>query len=289
MNKLKILITGGNGNIAKIIKNNLFTDYNIFSPFHEELDLLDQNNLKDYINKINPDIVIHTAITGGRRTKNDDYDVFYKNILMFENLIYCSKNVKMIINLDSGAIYNRSTDIMNRKETDIFTVPVDFYGFSKYIIYKQSLLCDNVYNFRIFNLFHMNEENDRFIKACFNAKKNNSELLINDDKYFDFFYEDDFIKVLKYYIDNFDKNNFNKNNLEKTINICYKQKYKLSEIAQLIESIGEYKKINIKIINSSSNYNYCGDSTLLYKLKKDKFEIDELEKSLLNYYNKLVI
>jgi nucleoside-diphosphate-sugar epimerase len=284
MNKLKILITGGNGNIAKIIKNNLFSDYNIFSPFHGELDLLDQNNLKDYIYKINPDIVIHTAIVGGRRTQKDDYDVFYKNILMFENLLYCCKNIKMIINLDSGAIYDRNTNIINRKETDIFTVPIDFYGFSKYTIYKQSLLYDNVYNFRIFNLFHANEENDRFIKACFNAKKNNLELLINDDKYFDFFYEDDFIKVLKYYLDNFNKNNLEKNNLEKTINICYKQKYKLSEIANLIESIGEYKKINIKIINASSNHNYCGDSTLLYNLKKDKFELNGLEKSLEHYF-----
>lgn len=285
MNKLKILITGGNGNIAKIIKNNLFLQYNIFSPSHTELDLLNLNYLKDYINKLNPDIIIHTAIIGGRRTKIDDYDVFYKNILMFENLIYCSKNVKMIINLDSGAIYDRSTDIINRKETDINTIPTDFYGFSKYTIYKQSLLYDNIYNFRIFNIFHINEENDRFIKSCFSAKKNNTELLINDDKYFDFFYEDDFIKVLVYYIEN-----FNKNNLEKTINICYDKKYKLSEIAKLIENIYEYKEINIKILNNSLKYNYSGDSTLLYNLKKDKFELDGLEKSLeknLKKYNLL--
>ncbi len=280
--KLNILITGGKGNIATIIKNNLCLEYNIYSPSHSELDLLDIINLKDYIYKLNPDIIIHTAIIGGRRTKTDDYDVFYKNILMFENLLYCSKNVKMLINLDSAAIYDRSTDIINRKETNILTIPKDFYGFSKYIIYKQSLLHNNIYNFRIFNLFHVNEEKDRFIKACINAKKNNSELLINDNKYFDFFYEDDFIKVLKYYLNNFDKVN-----LEKTINICYDKKYKLSEIANLIENIGEYKKINIKIINNSSQYNYCGDSSLLYNLKKDKFELDGLEKSLEKYYNQM--
>ncbi len=281
--KLKILITGGNGNIATIIKNNLNNIYNIYSPSHSELDLLNLNVLKDYINKLNPDIIIHTAITGGRRTKIDEHDVFYKNILMFENLLNCSKNIKMLINLDSAAIYDRNTDILNRKETDIFTIPIDFYGFSKYIIYKQSLLYDNVYNFRIFNLFHVNEENDRFIKACFNAKKNNTELLINDDKYFDFFYEDDFIKILNYYLDNFDKNN-----LEKTINICYDKKYKLSEIANLIENISEYKKININILNSNSKNNYCGDSTLLYKFKNNTFELNGLEKSLEKYYNQML-
>jgi nucleoside-diphosphate-sugar epimerase len=279
--KLKILITGGNGNIATIIKNNLNNIYNVYSPSHSEVDLLNSNVLKDYINKLNPDIIIHTAIKGGRRTKIDNYDVFYKNILMFENLLSCSKNVKMLINLDSGAIYDRNTDILNRKEHDLYSIPEDFYGFSKYVIYNRSLSCNNVYNFRIFNIFHINEESDRFIKACFNAKKNNTEFLINDDKYFDFFYEDDFIKVLKYYLDNFDKNN-----LQKTINICYDKKYKLSEIANLIENISEYKKININILNLNSKNNYCGDSTLLYKLN-NTFEFDGLEKSLEKYYNQI--
>ena len=40
--------------------------------------------------------------------------------------------------------------------------------------------------------------------------------------------------------------NYDKKILDKTINICYETKYKLSDIAKLIENIGEYKKINIK-------------------------------------------
>ena len=45
----------------------------------------------------------------------------------------------MIINFDSAAIYNRSTDILNRKENDLLIIPTDYYGFSKYVIYQRSL------------------------------------------------------------------------------------------------------------------------------------------------------
>jgi len=269
-----IFISGGNGNIARIIKKKINNSYKIYAPSRIELDILDYNKVFNYINDINPDIVIHTAIIGGRRTNEETSDVFYKNILMFENIIKSCNRAKIIINLDSGAIYDRQTDIMNRKEQELYSVPQDYYGLSKYIIYQRSQQYNNIYNFRIFNIFHIGEENNRFIKACFDAKKNNTPLIINEDKYFDFVYEDDFIKILKYYLENIDKQ------LDKTINICYNKKYKLSDIVQIIENIGEYKKINVEILKNSDK-NYCGNSQLIYSL----LELDGLETSLLKYYN----
>jgi nucleoside-diphosphate-sugar epimerase len=274
---IKILITGGNGNISKIIKRNLSNKYDLYTPSHSELDILDFENLKKYIENIKPIVIIHTAILGGRRTKEETSDVFYKNIIMFENILKLNFN-GMIINFDSAAIYDRKTDILNRKENELNTIPLDYYGFSKYVIYQRSLQFNNIYNFRIFNIFHTFEENDRFIKACFLAKKNNTEFTINDDKYFDFVYEDDFVRIVDYYLEN-----YNKTDLIKTINICYEKKYKLSDIVKIIENIGEYKKINLKIINSDLKNNYCGCNTLLNNIKE--IQLDGLEKSLDKYYN----
>jgi len=262
---LKILITGGNGNIAKLCKSSLSRYYEIKNPSHKELDVLNLNELTEYLNLNNFDILIHTAILGGRRTKEENADVFYKNILMFENIMNFSNKFKMIINLDSGAIYDRNTDIFCRKEDELFTIPNDYYGLSKYIIYKRGLQYDNVYNLRIFNIFHKNEEPDRFIKSCFLADKNNTEIIIYEDKYFDFMYEDDFIKIVKYYIDN-----ISSINLEKTINVCYEKKYKLSEIAELI--IKDTSKIIIK--NKESINNYCGDNSLLKIMNIDLFGLE---------------
>jgi len=274
---MKILIIGGNGNIAKMIKQNLSsTKYKITNLSRSELNVLSEFEIEKYLKIHEYDILVHTAIMGGRRTKEENGDITHNNLLMLENLLKFSSKFKMIINFDSAAIYDRNTDILNRKEEDLLTIPTDYYGFSKYLIYQRSLQYNNVYNFRIFNIFHAREENDRFIKSCFNAKKNNTPVTIFEDKYFDFVYEDDFVKIVKYYFDNCEKNE----KLLKTINICYDQKYKLSEIANII--LNDNSKINIQ--TNCSNKNYSGDGSLLKTLHID---LIELKNSLIIYSNKI--
>jgi GDP-L-fucose synthase len=260
-----------------MIKNNLQNDYEITNLSRNDLNVLNQQDVEKYLSVNNFDILVHTAILGGRRTKEENGDVTHFNLQMLENLLKHSEKFKMIINFDSAAIYDRSTDILERKESDIFTIPTDYYGFSKYLIYQRSLQYNNVYNFRIFNIFHSNEEPDRFIKSCFNAEKNDTQITIFEDKYFDFVYEDDFVKIIKYYFDNSE----NPDKLLKTINICYEKKYKLSEIAKLIVKNDH----QIVIQNSTlSEKNYSGDSTLLKTLN---IEYLGLENSLLLYKNKI--
>jgi UDP-glucose 4-epimerase len=284
---MNILITGGNGNIAKMIKSHLSMHsismhsismhFNIVNPSRQELNILDFNKLQQFLNTNSFDVLIHTAILGGRRTKEETGEVTHINVLMLENLLHFSSKFKMIINFDSAAIYDRTTDILNRSEEELLTIPTDYYGFSKYVIYKRSLAYNNFYNFRIFNIFHINEEPERFIKSCFIAKRNNSKVTIFEDKYFDFVYEDDFIKIVKFYLDNIN----NMSLLEKTINICYNKKYKLSDIAKIIVNNDE----NIDIINNVSLHNYSGNNA---KLEALNLQLLGLEESLSVYENKCI-
>ena len=274
---MRVLITGGNGNIAKMIKNNLSFCYEIINPNHQELDILDYTQLKNFLDNNTFDILIHTAILGGRRTKEETGEVFYKNILMLENLLHFADKFKMIINFDSAAIYDRSTNILNRNENDLYTIPTDYYGFSKYVIYQRSKQYNHFYNLRIFNIFHANEESNRFIKSCFLAKQNNTKVTIFDNKYFDFVYEDDFISIIKYYCDNHE----NPEKLVKTINISYDDKYTLYDIAKLI-----LPEEQIIVLNNELKNNYCGNNDLLKGLP---LSILGLENSLVLYKNKLNI
>ena len=98
---------------------------------------------------------------------------------------------------------------------------------------------------------------------------------IFEDKFFDFVYEDDFIKIINFYFENLD----NPSVLEKTINICYKEKYQLSDIAKLI--INNEKQITILKETSSSNYSGNGD-----KLENLNLGLDGLEASLQKYNNR---
>ena len=271
---MNILVTGGNGNIAKMIKRNLSNKFNIVCLGRNDLNVLNLNEIEEYLNKNKFDILVHTAILGGRRTKEETGEVTHLNLVMLENLLFFSDRFKMIINFDSAAIYDRNTDIFNRKENDLITIPYDYYGFSKYVIYKRSLQYSHFFNFRIFNIFHENEEPDRFIKSCFLAKKNNTNVSIFEDKFFDFVYEDDLIKIINFYFENIMKQSI----LEKTINICYKEKYKLSDIAKLI-----LKSDNqINILKPKSNFNYSGNGD---KIENLNLSLDGLELSLQKYEN----
>jgi dTDP-4-dehydrorhamnose reductase len=260
----KVLVTGGGGNLAKIIQNGLKDScYEIYCPTHQELDLLDISSLKRLFSERSFDVVMHCAIVGGRRTKKETADIFYQNVLMFQNLLqFYGKKFKMLINFCSGAIYNRESDIFCRRETDITSVPKDYYGFSKHVIYNLGKDLPFVSNIRIFNLSHQFEEDDRFIKTCINSLKTGSTITIKENKYFDFFFEEDFLKVLQFYLCRKDFD------LVKTINLCYSKKYLLSEIAEFIG----VKKENI-IIESVGSKHYCGDNSILKQLNIIPIEI----------------
>jgi nucleoside-diphosphate-sugar epimerase len=271
---MHILITGGNGNLATILKTSLSNIYTIEAPGRAEMNVLDMESLKQYLQNKTFDVVIHTAIQGGRRTRPDSHEDVYNNILMLENLLWFKDSFKMILNMDSGAIYNRAEDMFKRKETDIYSIPKDYYGFSKYMIYQRGLAYDNFFNLRIFNVFHEDEEPDRFIKRCVNIAKNGGVLEIYENKYFDFFYKDDFVSVVKYYIDNVD----NKEKLFKTLNLSYEEKHTLADIAKMI--IGDNADKQIIVHNDKREHNYCGDNL---QLKSTSIELVGLVKSIINY------
>lgn len=308
--KLRVLITGGAGNLSKIILRHLggggsrnmyefyagirsntthsVDDLAEVSNYAEiiNLDLLEITEIEETIAKYQFDVLIHTAILGGRRTKTEDADVFYKNVLMFENILKFADKFKMILNFDSGAIYNRDDDIYARKEDDLRTIPADFYGFSKYVIYKRGMQYDNVFNLRIFNIFHRDEEPDRFIKGCIMAAANNTVFEIADDKYFDFFGEKDFAKVVDIYLKSVKVEG---TTLPKTLNLSYEIKWCLSSIAfYIMDSVKFNELVVVKNKFKNETKNYCGCGELMtHFAKSNGIVFNGLKNSILYLINEL--
>ena len=263
-----LLITGGNGNLAKMIRTNLSNEFNITIITRADFDMIDGRSIERYLSDKHFDILVHTAIIGGRRTKEETADVVYQNLLMFENLMKFAHKFEIIINFDSGAIYDRKYDIYCKKEDEgsLVSVPKDYYGFSKYLIYKRSLQYANVFNFRIFNIFHVNEEDNRFIKACFLAQRDKTRVTIFKDKWFDFMYEDDFIRIVRHYLTT------PVSDLKKTINLSYQTKYRLSDIAKMLV---DHDRIDI--VDPITSHNYCGNGDQLNEIG---LTLDGLEVSI---------
>jgi len=234
----KILITGGNGYIAKSIYNALKDIYDITSISRIDFDLVDREKTNKFFKHKHFDVVIHTAIKGGSRLQPDSLDITHTNISMFYNLLANKTHYTKLINIGSGA------------EIDYPTTP---YGLSKSIISRLTYNECYFYNIRIFGLFDENELDTRFIKTSIKRYINFQPLHIYQDKYMDFFYMEDFIKIVKRYID---KNHIFESP-SKLINCCYNYHFTLSEIAKIINKLDNHT-VPIIIENKEMGTPYIG-------------------------------
>jgi UDP-glucose 4-epimerase len=266
--QMNVLITGANGFLGKeFIKYfSLSEDYVIFSTSRNELDVCDEKAVSSFLQNKEIDIVLHTAIKGGKRGIQDTKEDFIKNLLMFDNLKRNSDKYKLMINFGSGAAFDKDLDIDNVKEEGVFDrLPKDFYGLAKNLITRQIIgFNENIINLRLFGCFGTSELKTRFIKSIIDNYKNKKPVIIDQPKEMDFFFVEDLCRVIKYYIENFEKKQ-----LPNDLNMCYnKQKLTLREIATLVHSEGN---IENKILFNGNNKgsSYTGDSSRLESLTID--------------------
>ena len=95
---MKILITGANGYVGRALQNGL-SAYDLTAIQRSDFDLTDQKVTQDFFKNKFFDVVIHTAIRGGRRLQQDDNEVFDDNVQMFLNLLKNKKSFGRFINL----------------------------------------------------------------------------------------------------------------------------------------------------------------------------------------------
>lgn len=229
----RVLITGGNGYIGKSLFNNLKDEFDMTLINRDIVDLTDTDAVINFFKGKFFDTVINCASIGGSRLREDDISVIKNNILIFDNLKYCSDNFEKLINIGSGAeLYHNLTP----------------YGLSKYLINHSILLSSNCYNVRIFAVFDENELESRFIKLNIMDYINHIPIYIFDNKKMDFFYMKDFISIIKNHILGLINN--------KEIDCTYSETKTLYEIAAIINNLSDYK---VDIITGSKTFsNYYG-------------------------------
>lgn len=232
---MNILITGGNGYIATGLYKHLSSKYNITSISRQTFDLSNYEQTKSWFSNKFFDIVIHTAIIGGNRLKIENGETILFNLLMFDNLVDVKKHFNKLITFGSGA------EFVNSKSP---------YGLSKKIINSICHTLPNFYNLRLYGLFDDNEDKRRFIKSNIYRYINKESIIVYKNKYMDFFYLEDFIKIIELYI--------NKNNLPKEIDCVYQKKYSLFDIAAIINGLDNHKS-KIIIEDNRPDINYIGN------------------------------
>jgi GDP-L-fucose synthase len=255
---MNILITGGNGYIAKSLYNALKDKYNVTSISRDNFDLTNSEATRIFFKDKYYDAIIHSAVAGAINPKEENWNIMDNNLMMYYNLFQNKKHYKKLIHFGSGA------------ETHLPQTP---YGYSKKIIAKSILNQDNFYNLRLFGAFDENESDTRFIKANIKRYINKESLQIYQDKYMSFFYMKDLVKIVEYYIINTD--------IQKELDCCYSNIYTLSAIADIINSLSDYQ-VNIIKQNPDIGGGYYGNN-----LQRPNIDYLELELGIKEVYNKL--
>ena len=245
---MKILLTGSNGFIAKNLKKSL-AKYDITAISRTDFDLRDTQAVNNFFKDKYFDVVIHCAILGGNRLVEDTKDIVYDNIKLAMNLMLNCRSFGKIIHFGSGAELDRTKNIIGQQATLFKELPEDYYGFSKNIIARLLYNFDNTYNLRIFNVFAEDEAERRMIKGNVINYINKSPIVIHQDKFMDFMYIGDFVKLVDQYINN--------DFLPREIDCVYDNKYKLSDIANIINNPSGHK-VEINIHDSELGMSYCG-------------------------------
>ncbi|MDD5155310.1 MAG: NAD(P)-dependent oxidoreductase [Candidatus Omnitrophica bacterium] len=276
---MKILITGGNGFIARNLFEGLNGEYALVSRSSAELDLLDSREVFEYIKGNRFDVIIHTATydAAPKHSAKDPAKVMENNLKMFFNLVRCNDRFGRMIYYGSGAEFKRENWIPKMKE-DYFDryVPQDQYGFSKYIMNKYTQLSTNIYNLRLFAVFGKYEDwRVRFISnACCRAALG-LPITVNQNVFFDYMYIDDLINITKWFIENAPH--------EKTYNICTARAFSHLELARKVSEIsGKNPEIIIK--DRGAGIEYSGDNSRLMD-EIGGYDFKDMDSSIEELYN----
>jgi Nucleoside-diphosphate-sugar epimerases len=280
--KTRIFITGARGFIGRNLAEYLQQqqNYELFCPAHQDLELLNPEEVEKYILSRGIDVIIHAANRGGSRKEgynNVGSDIFYKNVRMFFNLARCLKHVKKMIHLGTGAEFDRRNYIPKMTEDYFDTfIPEDDYGFSKYVCNKFIMETGQpIVNLRLFGNFGKYEDYEfRFISNAIVKNLLGMPITIHQNVYFEFLYVNDLVRIIEYFIKHDAR--------QKVYNVASGQPVDLVSIARMINELSGTAS-EIIINNPGLNNEYTADAARLRGELKN-FEFTPIKEALRQMY-----
>lgn len=267
--RLKIFITGSDGFIGQHIKNSLADDYNLLLPSKKKLNLNRINDLKKYLNKNKPDLIIHLASsTKFKKKKIDEKYNQIKNTLNITKNLINSINPECKLTIFFGSIeeYGNIKTPFNEK----FKVkPMTYYGKYKFkaLKYAKKILTKKKLNYlwlRPSLTYGKKDNRERFLgHIIYSLKKNRSFSIKPGNQYRDFLYIEDLCYILKKFIKNY------KRTYNTIINISSENYVKLKNVPAIIQKITN-KKVNYNILRlAHSDLELLSSNRKLLKLFPD--------------------
>jgi len=307
MNNRKVLITGINGflghNVHKEFKE---TEHDLLVPKSKQLNLLDENKTKKYLQKFRPDVVVHLAgsVGGIGANKVNPGKFFYENMKMGMNLIHLSKEcgVKHFVMTGTICSYPGDTPVPF-KEKDLwngYPEPTNApYGIAKKALLVMLQSYKQQYDFNFINLLpvnmageydHFDLENSHVIPAMIrkiqNAIDSNEDHIIlwgDGSPTREFIDARDVSRAIRMVVDNEICHN-------EPINIGSRKEISIKGLADRIAHLMDYKgEIHWDVSKSNGQMRRCLDITKAKEIIgfEPSISLEETLKTTIRYWNKI--
>ena len=257
---MKVLITGSTGMVGKNLAEylNKYSNYKLLLPSSNELNLLNENEVTNYLKKNLPDMIIHCAgIVGGIQANiNNPVKFLVENTFMGVNLINTAYKlgIKNLINMASSCMYPKHAQNPLKEEYILdgkLELTNEGYALAKITAMK---LCEYIskenseFKYKTVIPCNLYGKYDKFdlekshmipavIMKIYNAKKENKkqiEIWGNGKARREFMFAEDLADFVLYAINNFDR-------MPKNINVGLGEDYTINEYYYLIAEVIGWK------------------------------------------------
>jgi GDP-L-fucose synthase len=254
----RLLITGSNGFIGKNLCELLRGRYDILAPKRQELDLIDDEAVRQYLRTHPVDVVVHSATTPGHRNAASVPNLAYRNLRMFFNLARNADCFDKILHVGSGAEFDMRYYTPRMREEDFDRhVPVDEHGLSKYVCTKYAeATTERVVVLRPFGVFGKYEDFEiRFPSNAICKALYGRPITIRQNRRFDYLYIDDFAPIIEHFVEHEAK--------YRSYNITPDETVELKQIAEMVRELSG-QALDIRIAQPGMGVEYSGDNARLH-------------------------
>jgi GDP-L-fucose synthase len=248
-----LLITGASGFIGRNLAEQLRCDYDVTSPSRSQLDLGDEEAVRQLFESRRFDVVLHCATVRSHRMIGEPGNLLADNCRMFFNLVRHRSQFGHMLYFGSGAEYDRRHYLPRMREEDFDThIPIDGYGLSKYVCAKYCEQLANVTNLRLFAVFGKYEAwQVRFISNACCRVIHGLPITMRRDVLFDYLYVDDLAAIVKWFIEHPAP--------QRAYNVCTGTPAPLSALAKIVAEVSN-RHPEIVVREPGLGTEYSGDN-----------------------------